>query len=209
MAHLSVSATREHRISHHFTGRGPFRASRHDAADPSAPIPMFLVPCCVARGHHALCPGPGEDLSWWAPLGVGSAPPGPSHRVTRGSGPRGVVAYREHRDLGRGETEAHRGSWPVRRSYHDRGRRARLAAYSLRRQVCDGDHRSDPGARETRPGPAAGHGRGPLETGISRSGAPLSGVARGGQARRSRRKRGHRVILRESSLLLTRMESSR
>ena len=61
---------------------------------------------------------------------------------------------------------------PVRRRDRDRCRRARVAAHPPRRQVRHRDHRPHPDPRRHRPGPAAGHGRGPLETGVQDSGSP-------------------------------------
>ena len=48
----------------------------------------------------------------------------------------------------------------------DRRRRARLAPHPPRRQVRHRDHRPDRHPRRHRPGPAAGHGRGPLQAGV-------------------------------------------
>jgi hypothetical protein len=56
----------------------------------------------------------------------------------------------------------------------DRGRRTRVAAHPQGRQVRHRDHRFDAGTRWHRPGPAAGHGRRPLQAGVQ----DLAGAAR-------------------------------
>ena len=107
----------------------------------------------------------GEAVAARAAVGVGragvSAPDGGPDRRRSGR----VVDDRERRCPRRRAASVDQRSAAVRRRHHRRVRRTRVAAHPARRQVRHRDHRPDRDPQRHRPGPAARHGPGPLETG--------------------------------------------
>ncbi len=140
-------------------------ASHHVAGDDPS-LPVRRVRARVAPRHQRRGRTTGEAVPPRAAVGAGRHRRPASDRRPGRRGSRRVVEHRQRRRPGRGPPGPDRRSAPLRRRAGHRRRRARLAAHPPRRQVRHRDHRPHPDPRRHRPGPAAGHGRGPLQAGV-------------------------------------------